>query len=74
MADGQGARVHLLNYGGREIDGLRIRLRGDYPQGSALVPGLGRVALEELASGRGTTEFTLSRLGAYAVVDLAAGK
>ena len=74
MADGQGARVHLLNYGGREIDGLRIRLRGDYPQGSALVPGLGRVALEELASVRGTTEFSLPRMGVYAVVDLSAGK
>ena len=73
-ADGRGARVHLLNYGGREIDGLRIRLRGVYQEGAALGPGLGRVALQEFASVRGTTEFSLPRIGVYAVVDLAAGK
>src|SRR3989442_11614340 len=40
-------RVHLLNYGGREIEGLRIRLRGGYRNGQAYVAGAGRLPLED---------------------------
>lgn len=67
-------RLHLLNYGGREIEGLRIRLRGSYPEGAAFVAGQGRVMLEELVVAEGATEFTLPRLGPYGVVDLPAVK
>lgn len=65
-------RLQLLNYGGREIEGLRIRLRGAYPEGAAHVPGQGRVMLEEHVVAGGATEFTVPRLGTYAVVDLPA--
>jgi len=73
-SDGSRARLHLLNYGGREIEGLRIHLRGSFPQGAALVAGPGRVGLEESAVVDGATEFTVPRLSAYGVVDLPAVK
>jgi len=45
------ARLRLINYGGREIEGLRIRLRGVYRDGAAEVAGAGRLQLQE-ACGR----------------------
>ena len=67
-------RLHLLNYGGREVEGLRVRLRGTYPEGEAWVAGMGRVALQDRAVGEGATEFTVPRLGPYGVVDLPAAR
>jgi hypothetical protein len=64
-------RLHLLNYGGREIAGLRIRLRGVYRNGELYVPGVARVALEDYAVSEGATEFSIPRMTTYAVVDLA---
>ena len=72
--DAAHARLHLLNYGGRDVDGLRIRLRGAYPEGAAYVAGQGRRALEEQVVAEGATEFTLPTLTAYGVVDLSAVK
>lgn len=65
-------RLHLLNYGGRAVDGLHIRLRGSYPHGGARVAGVGRVALEDHLVSDGATEFSVPRIGTYAVVDLPA--
>jgi hypothetical protein len=73
-SDGSRVRLHLLNYGGRDIEGLRIHLRGSFPPGEALVAGQGRVGLEERSVVDGATEFTVARLGAYGVVDLPAVK
>jgi hypothetical protein len=67
-------RLHLLNYGGREIEGLRIRLRGAYGRGEALVAGTGRLPLEDFVVADGATEFSIPRLGTYAVIDLPAAK
>jgi hypothetical protein len=67
-------RLHLLNYGGREIEGLRIRLRGAYPEGAADVAGPGRLMLEERVVADGATEFTVPRLGPYGVIDLTAAR
>lgn len=67
-------RLHLLNYGGREIDGLRLRVRGSYGEGEAFVAGRGRVALQDRAVADGATEFTIPTMGAYAVTDLAAAR
>jgi hypothetical protein len=69
-ADGTRVRLHLLNYSGRELEGLRIRVRGTYPNGEALVAGVGRVPLEDHTVDEGATEFTLVRLGTYGIVDL----
>jgi hypothetical protein len=69
-ADERRARVHLLNYGGREIEGLRVRLRGSYAGGEARVAGGGVMPLQDLAASGGFTEFSIPRILAYAVVDL----
>lgn len=68
--DGSRTRLHLLNYGGRDLEGLRVHLRGTFPEGVAYVAGAGRVALEERGEVDGGTEFTVPRLGPYGVVDL----
>lgn len=70
MGDAARIRVHLINYGGREIEGLRVRLRGAYAEGHAFVFGAGRVALIDHAAVDGTTEFSLPRMGVYAMIDL----
>ena len=68
--DGQRARLHLLNYGGRDIEGLRIRVYGTYAGGDAYIAGVGKVALQDRTAVDGATEFTVPKMGAYAVVDL----
>ena len=42
--DAARARLHLVNYGGRDIEGLRVRVRGRYAATEALVAGPGRGA------------------------------
>jgi hypothetical protein len=74
MGDGSRMRLHLLNYGGRETEGVRVRLRGSHPGGEANVAGQGKVPLEELGIVDGATEFTVRRLGPYGVADLPAVK
>ena len=63
-------RLHLINYGGREIDGLRVRIRSVYVAGHAFVFPAGRVELMDHVVADGATEFSLPRLGVYAVIDL----
>jgi hypothetical protein len=70
LRDASRARLHLLNYGGRPIEGLRVRLLGRWAQPEALVFGEGRRPVEDYAIEGGATEFSLATLGAYAVVDL----
>ena len=73
-SDGKRTRLHLLNYGGRDVEGVRVRLRGAPPEGEAQVAGQGRLALEDRAVIDEGTEFTVPRLGAYGVVDLPPAK
>ena len=46
------ARLHLLNYGGRTIDGLRVRLLGSWAPVEARVFGQDRMAVEDLVDRR----------------------
>lgn len=64
------ARLHLLNYAQREVEGLRIRVRGTFRRGEACLPERGRVPLEDLAVADGFTEFSLPAIGSYVVIDL----
>ena len=68
--DAQRMRLHLLNYGGRDIEGLRIRVRGAFRNGEAQVAGSGRLPLQDQVVADGATEFSLPRLATYAVIDL----
>jgi hypothetical protein len=72
--DGSRIRLHLLNYGGRDTEGVRVRVRGTYPEGEAHVAGPGKVSLDDRGIVDGGTEFTVPRLGPYGVIDLPAVK
>jgi hypothetical protein len=67
-------RLHLINYGGREIEGLRVRVRGAFGTGEAWIDAVGRVSLVDHVVADGATEFSLPRFGTYAVIDLLAGR
>ncbi|MFL6280776.1 MAG: hypothetical protein ACJ731_11740, partial [Vicinamibacterales bacterium] len=69
-SDGRRARLHLINYGGREIEGLRVRVRGPYQGADAYLAGTGKVALQDRVVADGSIEFSLPKIAAYAVVDL----
>jgi hypothetical protein len=72
--DARRIRLQLINYGGREIEGLRVRLRGAFSSGDANVEGAGSVRLQDHIVDDGFTEFTLTRLGVYAALDLTAAR
>jgi hypothetical protein len=72
VRDAGHARLHLLNYGGRMIDGLRVRLLGSWVPEEARVFGQVRTPAEDVVTAGGATEFSLGVLGPYAVVDLRA--
>jgi len=67
-------RLHLINYGGRELEGLRVRVRGAYRDGEAHVAGAGRLPLQDYAVADGATEFSVPRIATYAVIDLKGGR
>jgi hypothetical protein len=69
-SDGMRARLHLINYGGRDIEGLRVRVRGPYRGGDAYIAGTGKAALQDQVVADGAIEFSLPKMGTYAVVDL----
>jgi hypothetical protein len=71
-ADAGRARLHLVNYSGRDIEGLRLRLRGAYAEGEAHIAGVGRAPLQDQVVADGATELTLPRIATYAIVDLRA--
>src|SRR4051794_25565262 len=54
-----GVRLHLLNYGGREIQGLRVRIRGKYREGDAQVFGSGHSRLDAFVVTGGASEFSI---------------
>lgn len=70
--DGKRLRLQLLNYSGRSVDSLRVRLRGSYGKGELKVFGVETSQFEDFVVADGGTEFTLSKMGAYAVIDLPA--
>jgi hypothetical protein len=63
-------RLHLLNYGGSDIEGVRVRVRRSYPTVQAQVSDQGGVTVTDHVVADGATEFTLPRLTVYGVVDL----
>jgi hypothetical protein len=64
------ARLHLLNYGGRTLEGLRMRLRGAYRLNHAWAVGSGDVDPTDVLTSGDAIEFSLPSLERYVVVDL----
>ena len=69
---GGGARtqLHLLNYSGREVDGMRVRVNGKYAKTELKAFGIDQSGLEDFVVADGATEFTIPRLGVYAFIEL----
>jgi hypothetical protein len=67
--DGSHARLHLLNYGGKMVEGLRVRLLGEYKNVKLSAIG-GNPAVADLVAAGGSTEFSIPALDTYAIVDL----
>lgn len=61
--DDRALRLHLLNYGRQKVEGLRVRVRGEYPK-------FALAAIEDLLVANGATEFTIPEMALYTVVDL----
>jgi len=64
--------VQLLNYAGaaRKVNGIRVRVLGDYPKHQAAADDAAGVELLDYTAESGATEFTLPELKTYAVIDL----
>jgi hypothetical protein len=65
-------RLYLVNYGGREIDGLRIRSHGAWQVENLRIAGNPDAMPEDVAVADGATEFSIPELNVYGVVDLIA--
>ncbi|HYM13777.1 MAG TPA: hypothetical protein VEU62_23765, partial [Bryobacterales bacterium] len=68
--DATHARLHLLNYGRRNVDGLHVRVLGSYAKGTLQAAGMENAKLEDYEIREGATEFGIPAMGVYAVVDL----
>jgi hypothetical protein len=68
--DASHRRLQLVNYGGREVEGLRIRLLGSWKIDSLRVAGDPNAAAQDVAVADGATEFSIPVMNVYAVVDL----
>lgn len=68
--DASHARLHLINYGGRPVYGLRVRILGDYPTKKLTVFDVPDAQPQDYEVLQGATEFTLPEMRTYAVVDL----
>jgi len=70
VGNGTRVRLHLVNYGGRDIEGLRVRVRGTFRTIEASMPGAAKVPVTDVVVADGGTEFSLPRLAVYAVVEM----
>ena len=70
--DGTRLRLHLLNYSGRDVDSLRVRTRGKYARAELKAFGIEQAGPEDFVVEDGATEFTIPKLGVYALIDLPA--
>ena len=71
--DGSRVRLQLLNYSGREIDGMRVRLRGNYGKPELKIFGYPNSVPEDYLVAGGATEFTLPKMRSYAMLELSRG-
>lgn len=64
------ARLHLLNYGTDPVEGIRVRVLGDWKTGGMACSGATEAAPDEEGNFDGALEFGVPKVGVYCVVDL----
>jgi len=67
---GARARLQILNYSGRPIRGVRLRIRGVYESIQLHVFGHPNAAPTDITTEAGFTEFTIPEAGVLAIADL----
>jgi hypothetical protein len=67
--DDRSYRLHLLNYANSEIEGLRVKLLVNHESGDLRVFGQGSVPPDDTVNAGGVFEFSIPKMGAYAVLD-----
>ncbi|MBO0723736.1 MAG: hypothetical protein J2P41_23125, partial [Blastocatellia bacterium] len=67
---GSHLRLQLLNYSGREIDGMRVRLLGSYRKIHLMAFAYNPIPPEDMLISEGATEFTIPKIGTYTQVEL----
>ncbi len=68
--EGGHVRVHLVNYGRRGVDGMRVRVRGVYQVQQTALFGTDTSNVDDYAVTGGFTEFSIPHLETYGVIDL----
>lgn len=68
--DSTRARLHLIDYAKRPVDGLRVRVLGSYARHEETVSGIPGAKLQDYTADGTATEFTLPQIQRYAVIDL----
>ena len=68
--DERHGRLHLIQYSGNPVQGLRVRVLGRYPRVLVAIPGQRLVVPEDVSLKDSTTEFSIPELRTYAVIDL----
>ncbi len=69
-SDGRTARLHILNYGQRPVEGIRFRVHGKYKNASLNAFEVPGAQVQEMIVDGDSTEFTVLEMRQYAVVDL----
>ena len=69
-ANGDRARVHLLNFSRRHVLGLRVRVLGEYAKQKLYASDIADPSLTDVVVGDGATEITLPDMTTYAIIDL----
>lgn len=70
LGDGKRIRLHLVNYSNRPVNGLRVRVLGNFPKSAFQAYGLPGAMLADFSATAEATEFTVQSLNEYAVIDL----
>lgn len=68
--DDRRARIQLIDYAKRPVEGLRVRLLGKYLRHEQAISGVAAPKLEDYLIEDGATEFTIPSMTRFAVIDL----
>jgi hypothetical protein len=70
IGNGTRARLHILNYANRPVNGLRVRLLGAWAKQNVMAFGKPDLKLTDVVVDSAATEFTIPEFGVYVVIDL----